>query len=92
MPLRMYHFCPESYGSEAWVIAESEDEARHWILSTKVPQPPEPERKENGYEFKSFELGQDWINARSQNERVDEVLNHPIWVYGVGVVGWSEKS
>jgi hypothetical protein len=67
--MKLYHFNPNDYGEEAFVCAESLEEAKNALIKTKKEIPPGPERDENGM------LNSLIWDAHYQNSKVDNMVN-----------------
>lgn len=67
--MKLYYFNPNDYGEEAFVCAESLEDAKNALLKTKKEVPPGPERNKNGI-FRN----EVW-EANYHNNMIDNMVN-----------------
>lgn len=88
--MNLYYFNPNDYGEEAFVCAESLEDAKNALIKTKKEVPPGPDRDENGI------LNTVIWDAYYHNIRIEDMVNckngYTIDVFAPGQVVFSEIS
>lgn len=92
--MKLYCWRARDYDSEAFVVAESEAEARAAIEATRLPRPSGPEIIKRLHETNS-DVWYRWVNYRIQKQLIDDMLSgetHDLYVLEPGDVAWVERS